>query len=184
MAVGSDGTVHVAWYDYTDYGGAGTDWDIFYKKFVPGSGWAVTEVVSTESTSSSYRPSLAIGSDGKVHIAWEDWTDYGGSGTDRDIFYKRWVAGKGWSGAQVVSTESTGLSRYPSLDVGSDGTVHIAWTDNSTYGSSGYDFNIIYKQRTSTNGWTPAEVVSTKSTSVSSYPSLAVGSDGSPHSMV
>jgi hypothetical protein len=26
--------VHIAWEDSTDYGGSGTDWDIFYKRFV------------------------------------------------------------------------------------------------------------------------------------------------------
>jgi hypothetical protein len=33
LGVGSDGTVHVAWVDFTDYGGSGPDLDIFYKGF-------------------------------------------------------------------------------------------------------------------------------------------------------
>ncbi len=32
---------------------------------------------------------MAVDSDGNVHVAWDDDTDYAGSGTDTDIFYKR-----------------------------------------------------------------------------------------------
>ncbi len=54
--------------------------------------WNLTEVVSTESTSTSQDPSLAVDSIGNVHLAWYDWTNYDSSGTDPDIFYKRWDA--------------------------------------------------------------------------------------------
>ncbi len=67
--------------------------------------WTMTEVVSTASTDGSKFPSLAVGSDGKVHIAWHDSTDYGGSGTDTDIFYSRFEPGVGWMTTEVVSTE-------------------------------------------------------------------------------
>ena len=50
--------------------------------------WSVTEVVSTESTSDSTWPSLAVDSSDVMHVAWDDQTDYGGSGSDDDIFYK------------------------------------------------------------------------------------------------
>ena len=45
-------------------------------------------MVSTESTSDSDYPSLDVELNGMVHIAWDDATDYSGSGTDFDIFYK------------------------------------------------------------------------------------------------
>jgi hypothetical protein len=87
LAVDSLGNVHIAWFDFTDYSGAGTDWDIFYKRWeISTSLWTMTEVVSTESTSNSYNPSLAVDILGNVHIAWYDFTDYAGAGTDRDIF--------------------------------------------------------------------------------------------------
>ena len=58
-----------------------------------GIGWTTTEVVSTESTEDSLFPSLGVGSDGPVHIAWHDDTDYGGAGFDDDVFYKMFVPG-------------------------------------------------------------------------------------------
>jgi hypothetical protein len=180
LAVDSDGVVHIAWTDGTDYDGSGSDGDIFYKRWSSDTGWSATEVVSTESTSSSHSPSLAVSSDGTVHIAWEDWTDYDGSGADSDIFYKKYVPGSGWTTTTVVSTATTSYSYNPSLDVGSDGTVHIAWEEPTDYGGSGADQDIFYKKLTVV-GWTTTEVVSTESTSFSTAPCLAVGSDGTVH---
>ena len=71
---------------------------------VDGSNWTTTEIVSTESTSNSQYLSLSVVVDGTVHLAWEDYTDYGGSGTDWDVFYKRYVPGIGWTTTEVVST--------------------------------------------------------------------------------
>ena len=88
LAVDNGGVVHVAWADWTDYQSCGTDYDIFYKYKPSGGNWTVTEVVSTESTGYSYGPSLAVDSNDVVHVAWDDDADYGGSGSDRDIFYK------------------------------------------------------------------------------------------------
>ncbi len=50
--------------------------------------WSITEVVSTESTSTSYSSSITVDSIGNIHVTWKDYTDYAGSGADEDIFYK------------------------------------------------------------------------------------------------
>ena len=42
----------------------------------------------TESNEPSANPTSAVEPDGTVHVAWQDWTDYEGSGEDYDIFYK------------------------------------------------------------------------------------------------
>ncbi len=181
LSVDSAGNVHVAWHDSTDYGGSGTDYDIFYKRYEVGVGWTTAEVVSTESTGSSFEPSLAVDSSGNIHIAWYDSTDYGGSGTDYDIFYKQYEMGVGWTTTEVVSTESTGLSNDPSLAVDSSGNIHIAWFDSTDYGGSGTDYDIFYKQYEMGVGWTTTEVVSTESTSHSYYPWLSVDSAGNVH---
>jgi len=215
LAVDSGGNVHVAWQDWSDYAGSGgTDWDIFYKNRT--SSWSTTEVVSTESTKTSGSPSLAVDSSDRLHVAWTDYTDYAGSGTDWDIFYngtsqtpslavdsggnvhvawQDWsdYAGSGgtdwdifyksrtssWSTTEVVSTESTGWSVFPSLAVDSSGNVHVAWEDDTDYAGSGTDRDIFYKSRTSS--WSTTEVVSTESTKTSVSPSLAVDSSDRLH---
>ncbi|MHA1551492.1 MAG: hypothetical protein ACTSQC_06070 [Candidatus Heimdallarchaeaceae archaeon] len=184
LAVDAEGNVHIAWKDNTDYAGAGIDYDIFYKRWeVSTTSWTTTEVVSTESTATSYDPSLAVDAAGNVHIAWYDFTDYAGAGTDLDIFYKRWDASTtSWTTTEVVSTESTGYSYFPSLAVDAEGNVHIAWRDNTDYAGAGTDLDIFYRRWDAfTTSWTTTEVVSTESTANSYIPSLAVDVEGNVH---
>jgi hypothetical protein len=181
LAVGLDGTVHIAWSDLTDYGGSGGDQDIFYKRYMPSSGWTVTEVVSTESTYRSIDPSLAVGLDGTVHIAWSDEIHYHEFAFD-DIFYRSYIPGNGWTITDVVSTESTYRSIDPSLAVGLDGTVHIAWSDETAYSPMEGNFEIFYRSYVPGNGWTIIQVVSPEGwASWDLSPSLAVGPDGTVH---
>ncbi|GAG72327.1 unnamed protein product, partial [marine sediment metagenome] len=109
--------------------------------------WTMTEVVSTESTSYSTWSTLAVDGSGNVHIAWCDGTNYSGSETDNDIFYKRWNATTvTWTMTEVVSTESTSSSGYPTLAVDGSGNLHIAWCDGTNYGGSETDNDIFYKK--------------------------------------
>jgi uncharacterized protein YycO len=139
MAVDGAGNVHVAWEDYTNYGGSGTLRDIFYKRWnATSSTWTTTEVISTESTGTSMGTSMAVDGAGNVHVAWYDY---------RDIFYKRWNATSStWTTTEVVSTESTGPSTGPSMAVDGARNVHVAWMDNTNYGGSGTDPDIFYKK--------------------------------------
>ena len=174
LAVDLDGNVHVAWHDETDLGG-GTDWDIFYKNRT--SSWSTTEVISTQNPSNrdSLRPSLAVDSSENVHIAWDDVTNYAGSGSDSDVFYRRYDVGVGWADIEVVSTESTLGSYDVSLAVDSGGNVHVAWHDDTDL-ECGTDRDIFYKRYEVGVDWTPVEVVSNESNADSWYPSLAVDS--------
>ncbi|GAG31433.1 unnamed protein product, partial [marine sediment metagenome] len=173
-----------AWNDETDYAGSGPDPDIFYKRYdVLSNSWTLAEIVSTESTSGSGQSSLAVDASGNVHIAWIDETDYLGSGTDWDIFYKFWNASTStWNATEVVFTESTTTSWYPSLVVDTAGDVHIAWIDETNYAGADTDKDIFYKYFDSTTfEWNATEVVSTESTDDSRNPSLAVDSAGFIH---
>ncbi len=184
LTVDTLGNVHVVWYDETDYAGAGSDTDIFYKRWDSSiSSWTTTEVVSTESTDNSYSPSLAVDSSGNVHVAWNDRTAYGGSGTDIDIFYKHWNSStSSWTTTEVVSSESTGHSSAPSLAVDDKGNIHVAWDDRTAYAGAGGDYDIFYKfWNASTSSWIVTEVISTESTDTSFEPSLAVDSSGNVH---
>ncbi len=184
IAVDSDGNVHVAWSDNTNYTNCGTDADIFYKFWnATSKSWNATEVVSTESTEDSEMPSLAVDGKGNVHIVWYDLTDYADSGSEEDIFYKFWNAtSKSWNVTEVVSTESNGYSLYPSLTVDETGNVHVAWLDNTNYTNCGTDADIFYKfWNTTSKSWNATEVVSTESTLASRYPTIAISTSGDVH---
>jgi len=177
IAVDSSGNIFMAWLDYTNYGGSGIDIDIFFKFWNASTkSWALTEVVSTESTSDSYYPDLAIDDSGNVHIVWQDYTDYNSSGTDIDIFYKCKNATTGlWTVTEVVSTESTGDSKFPKIAVDGPGNIYVTWYDLTNYGGSGTDPDIFYKVKgITTHIWTTTTVISTESTAQSYYPAIAL----------
>ncbi len=184
LAVDNAGNIHIAWQDTTDYAGSGIIDDIFYKRWdASSSSWTITEVVSTESINDSIRPSLAVDSAGDVHIVWYDYTNYAGSGTDSDIFYKQWNASSSsWTTAEIVSSESTGYSYNPSLITDSVRNLHIAWQDQTDYAGAGTDNDIFYKSwNASLSLWTLTEIVSSGNVGYSVYPSIAIDSSGNIH---
>ncbi|MHA1447008.1 MAG: hypothetical protein ACTSSN_09975 [Candidatus Heimdallarchaeaceae archaeon] len=185
IAVDTEGNVHVAWFEDTDYGGSGNDYDILYKrKEASTSTWTMTEVVSTESTSDSERPSIATDVEGNVHIVWHEDTNYGGSGDDLDIFYKRWnTSTSTWSMTEVISTESSTVSWRSSVTADAKGNVHIAWEDLTDYAGAGAtDMDIFYKRwEASSSTWTMTEVVSTESIWFSDDVSIVTDAEGNVH---
>ncbi|MFW9852745.1 MAG: hypothetical protein ACFFDS_07380 [Candidatus Thorarchaeota archaeon] len=172
--VDSTDTVHVVWDDYTDMLGAGTDRDIFYKQWNSStSSWTSPELVSTESTGSSRHASLAVDFEGNIHVVWRDYTDYNGAGTDEDIFYKFWNASSySWNTTEVVSTGSIDDSGTTSLAVDSAGTVHIVWNDYDY--NTDDDWDIVYRNLTTSNLWSPIFVVSNESTGIAVEASITV----------
>ncbi len=153
LAVDREGAVYLAWADKTDYAGAGTDFDIFFKFRNTVGTWAgfvsTTDVISTESTDNSFCPSIAVSSQEYVHIVWHDFTDLNGNGNDADIFYKSWNKTRGsWSGSvdntDVVSAESTGNSTGPAITLDGEGGIFVVWQDETNLGY-GSDSDIFYK---------------------------------------
>jgi ribosomal protein L31 len=184
IATDSSGDLHIAWHDDTNYDSSGSDQDIFYKSWDKSTNtWSTTEVVSTESTAASGYCSISIDILDNVHITWQDNSNYDSSGSDQDIFYKRWdTSSLSWTTTEVVSTESTSTSRDPSVSTDASGCMHVAWSDITDYSGSGGDFDIFYKRwDTSSSSWTTTEVVSTESTGSSSYPSIACDAIGNAY---
>ena len=182
IGVDSEGNVHIAWVDYTDYSSSGTDRDIFYKRLETTGSWITTQVVSSGLSGEAENPSLAVDTSDNVHVAWEDNSDLG-YGTDFDIVYKKMDGvTKSWGSAEVVSTESTAMSIFCSLDTDVLDNVHIAWTDSTAYDLSGSDWDVFYKNKNSfTTLWSTTEVVSSESDSGSFLPNLAMDSHGNIH---
>jgi hypothetical protein len=176
LAVDSSGTLHVVWEDNTNYNGAGTDRDVFYKNKPMGGSWMTTELVSIESTGEYMEPALAIGPNDSVHVVWSDNTNFNGCGSDRDIFYKARSSDGIWSPTEVVSIESNSDSGWPSIDVGYDGAIHVSWLRGAGAGSG-----VFYKEKSIDNTWSPVEIISSESNSNSGYPTLDVDNGGNIH---
>ncbi len=180
------GNIHLIWTDQMEYGNAGAEYDIFYKCWnITTNSWTAPELVSTESNSSSYWSTLAITTSGNVHVAWDDWANYSGAGTDCDIFYKYKNATTGnWTTTAVISTESSGQSFRPSIGADNFENIHIIWEDKTSVNGSGTDYDIFYKYRNYTSGtWTSTEVVSTESDDTSYWARMVVDNAANVHTL-
>jgi hypothetical protein len=142
------GIIHVAWSDLTDYDDAGSDFDIFYKYSAPHlSAWSTTEVISVESWELATYPSIAIDKEGTIHITWEDLTEYAGTGSDWDIYYRyRNTPSDDWSPLSLLSTDITGTSYYPIIAVDNLGHVLVVWYDQTDYNGAGTDWDLFYSK--------------------------------------
>lgn len=181
IAIDSENNVHVVWYDSTNILSSGSDVDIFYKQRTS-AGWGATEVVSTESSSLSYNPSIIIDSSNMVHIAWDDSTDYLGSDADTDIFYKHRSSSGVWTTTQVVSDSSIEDSYEPSIALDTQENILFAWEDYTDYAGSGIDLDIFFRRLNSDFvTWSPVNVVSSESTDVSESPTITNEESGLIH---
>ena len=92
LAIDENGCIFVAWYDPTEYSGAGTDFDIFFKYKDPISNqWSMTDVVTVESNDLSHQPEIVIDSQGFVSCVWIEEDNLGGADLDPDIFYRKFA---------------------------------------------------------------------------------------------
>ncbi len=171
------GNIHVVWEDLTEYESSGTDRDIFYRKLDTSTDvWGTTGIISTESSESSYDPSIVSDTEGNIHVVWEDYTDYDSSGTDSDIFYKKWDGDfLNWSITEVISVLNTGDSYDPFITSDKMDNIHIAWHDNLDINGADGDYDIFYiKWDTRSEEWGAVGLISTESTSDSLYPFIVV----------
>ncbi len=92
LIVDDNGCIFVAWYDPTEYGGAGPDQDVFFKYKDPNSNqWSMTDVVTVESNDLSHVPEMALDSQGFVSCVWTEEDNLGSAGLDPDIFYRKFA---------------------------------------------------------------------------------------------
>ncbi|MDH5404282.1 MAG: hypothetical protein OEY49_17415, partial [Candidatus Heimdallarchaeota archaeon] len=147
--------LHIIWLDGTDFNGAGTDNDIFYKRYDDNSStWGNTEIISSQSTLVSTNPSLALDHNDNLYVVWEEATDVLGSGADYDIFMRKFDAiDLVWTGYQLISTESTGSSGDPTITVDKASNIHIVWADNTDILGAGSDSDIFYKKYNADTGY-------------------------------
>ncbi len=145
--------------------------------------WTPVELISTESTIDLQSPDFTVDTSGNIHIVWEEVSDYASSGSDRDIFYKKWDSStKLWSTIEVVSFVSTTSSFRPSVDVDNLGNAYVVWNEYEDYNSAGVDEDIFFRIRNaSTSSWMTTKVVSTESTSESDFPVIAVDISSNAH---
>ena len=184
LAIDSQDNLHVVWEDTSTYGSSGADRDIMYRFYDAATElWQTTEVVSTESTSNSFKPDIVTDNDGNVHVCWNDPTDYNFEGSDYDIFYKYKSITSGlWTTTKVVSSNFGGGTSDPTLNVDSLGNIHFFWADATDYLGAGTDYDIFHKiYYPYADFWSAVYVVSTMSNDFSLTPSIVLDEEDNIH---
>ncbi len=148
-----------------------------------GWNWGSVEVVSTESTGNSYQPDIVVDSEGDIHVAWSDSTDILSSGSDSDVFYKKWnSSSKTWETTELISINSAGNAGEARIAVDFFGNIHVVWQDPTAYVNAGSDFDICYSKRNNvTHTWSKTSIVSSTSTDYSQESCIGADSDGNIH---
>lgn len=141
-----------------------------------GHQWQLTAV--TRNTAGSRYPTLAIGPEGIVHVAWTQYD--GGVGS---VYYARFD-GRSWSALTRVS-EGTAYAGIPALTIGARGQPHMVWYGIRAQAPSvatrhGSIYEILYSTAPGKQ-WTPAVIIS-PGVPDSINPTLGIDSMGRLHS--
>jgi hypothetical protein len=180
VAVDSVGRVHVIWYVMNS--GLGTyRFQIYYKRFNPGTGWTQDTMLSADlyadSTNNKY-PAMTVDASGRVVAIWGNDTS---DGADAFIYYKTCMpegdGNGGWDSiSRLVSAGTAGHTReYPNLAATPDGHVHAVWREVKPGGS----ICLAYRELTDTV-WQP-QVDLELNSNYKVYPAVAGGPDNSVH---
>ena len=146
MAVGTDGSIHVVWEDYTNSGSPYFR-DILYASF-DGLSWTPPEIVCSAIDTSSTDPSIALDSDNYPHIVW----NYNSLSPYNDIYYVKKTE-SGWSTPENL-TLNLGTSRKPEIAIDHQGEIHAFWV---SYFSGLY--KMIHRVKEN-DEWFPYEIIS------------------------
>ena len=123
---GANTYLGVAWSEKTEYGGSGEEEDIFFRLSNDGGeNWGEIELVSVNSSETSYYPDVTI-DDSYVYVVWYEYNS-----TERvyKIFFaKRHLSGGAWT---VKELEEAKDGRYPQIVSSGDGYLYLGWVDSS-----------------------------------------------------
>jgi hypothetical protein len=158
LAAGSEGSLHLVWYDYRD-----GDGDIYYNRFDGVTWGAETDITSNSSESEC--PSIAVDGAGHLHVVWIDRISGG-----PDVYYKMFD-GTDWTACEAL-TVGADSCEGPSVAVDGLERVHAVWQD---YQDSAWG---IYYTMFDGDAWSPNQ----KITDPAGYPRHAsIAADDSQH---
>ncbi len=143
------------------------NFDIFLKKYNPGSGWS-TEAQMTTNTNDEVISSLLGASDGSLWLFWDR-----KSPTTGDIYYKTYRQASGWS-VETQLTSNSLPDRQPEALQTRDGKIWLAWS--RVMDQQLKKINILYQ--TYSGGTWSGEFLRTSGNTVDRHPDLFQDSDG------
>ena len=167
MAVDGEGSPHLVWANET-----GDTFQIFHSRWESGE-WAWPQTVfATDGQSGAPDIAISVAVGDSIHVVWADY--YSG---ESHIYYAESQDGRAWLEGTWIPGAAGGV---PAIAVGNDGTIHVAWQDDSEPGHTRND--IYYCARTRDGNWCQvSENVSQTPDTDSTRPDLVLDATGSVH---
>jgi hypothetical protein len=143
VTTGRSGRAHLVWRDSRD----GNN-EIYYKEYMPGTGWSGTDVRLTVNSATQSEPVVDADPRDNLYVVWTDQRN--GTGNP-DIFYQERQLGV-WTGdiplVSAASDTTNSMQQFPSITHDGDGKLYAAWTDHRLPASQGKNREVYYKAGT------------------------------------
>ncbi len=132
--------MHLEWVDTRDGNS-----EIYYKEYVPGTGWDALDTRITVNASAQIQPYVDADPRGNVYTVW---TDLRNGSSNPDIYYDTrqngtWAGNTSLVGAGTDTTNS--VQRLPGIVHDDFGVAYAAWTDERLPASIGKNRDVFYK---------------------------------------
>lgn len=172
-----EGNLNLVWRPYSQAEGVN---DIFFQRSLDsGETWSVPVNVTNfqpDFPGKSYYTVMAMDDAGNISLAWHQWIE-----NIEEIKYSRSTdGGETWSPPVLVTRNTERNLKQPAIAVDNEGSVYIAWTDDSHDFPEPGKWGEVYFSRSRDNGetWSPAINISNFPWMHSGNPDLAVDGDG------
>jgi len=134
------GHLHLVWRDNRD----GNN-EIYYKEYVPGTGWDAVDTRLTVNNSAQIEPQVDADPMSNAYVVW---TDSRNGSSNPDIFYKERKGGTWAAEVPLVyaATDTTNsVQHFPAITHDGVGSTYVMWTDERFPASIGKNKEVFYK---------------------------------------
>ena len=150
LAIDNLGNILVTWQDRGDINGSGGDFDIWLRSYSTNGSLGDYILVSDGvGDGASFQPKIVAGTDGFAHIIWRDNTSLLDSGSDLDIFYRRYSAANGLESYRLITAHpNDATSDEANLTINPNtNALYISWTESGDlFSNSGDDGDVYFME--------------------------------------
>lgn len=155
------------------------------------TGWGPRILITDDNanyTGASQDPSVAFDMFGNLYVAWDDGSELYGSGSDVDLFFRKWNATTRTWGSGILITDdnlnNTESSADSQIETDAFGNLHIVWHDDSDLTGKGFGGILWRMWNAGAESWGPTVQVGYEANDtgpVGAYPRLVADDFGNVH---
>lgn len=162
IAINANGDAITVWYQSD-----GTQLRIWAKRFTPGTGWGVPQIIETN-TGDAFEPQIAIDADGNAIAVW-----YQFDGALFNVWSNRFTPDSGWGTPELIETSNDSPAIDPQIAMDAGGNAVAVWMQ-----FDGTRYNLQANRFTSSSGWGIAQLIETDNAGEAVEPRMAMNANG------